>query len=39
MQIATLNVHGPAQVGNRNTQKIHNLFNKLLHHIEDIFSF
>lgn len=35
MQIATLNVHGPAQVGNGNTQNIHNVFNQLLQQIED----
>lgn len=34
MQIATLNVHGPAQVGNGNTQNIHNVFNQLLQQIE-----
>lgn len=35
MQIATLNVHGPAQVGNGNTQNIHNVFNQLLQQIEE----
>ncbi|KHT22172.1 MULTISPECIES: hypothetical protein [Pectobacterium] len=35
MQIATLNVHGPAQVGNGNTQNISNVFNQLLQQIED----
>lgn len=35
MQIATLNVHGPAQVGNGNVQNIHNVFNQLLQKIED----
>ncbi|MGQ3660654.1 hypothetical protein [Citrobacter braakii] len=34
MQIATLNVHGPAQVGNGNTHNIHNVFNQLLQQIE-----
>lgn len=34
MQIATLNVHGSAQVGNGNTQNIHNVFNQLLQQIE-----
>ena len=34
MQIATLNVHGPAQVGNGNTQNIHNVFNQLLEQID-----
>ncbi|GLH25588.1 hypothetical protein ENT52713_29840 [Enterobacter sp. 200527-13] len=34
MQIATLNVHGPAQVGSGNTQNIHNVFNQLLQQIE-----
>jgi hypothetical protein len=35
MQIATLNVHGPAQVGNGNVQNIHNVFNQLLQKIEE----
>ncbi|MBU9813406.1 hypothetical protein J1781_00795 [Rahnella sp. C60] len=35
MQIATLNVNGPAQVGNGNTQNIHNVFNQLVKNIED----
>ncbi|MBA0205761.1 MULTISPECIES: hypothetical protein [Pectobacterium] len=35
MQIATLNVHGPAQVGNGNTQNIHNVFNQLIQKIEE----
>lgn len=34
MQIATLNVHGPAQVGNGNVQNIHNVFNQLLQKID-----
>ncbi|PJH85541.1 MULTISPECIES: hypothetical protein [Pseudomonas] len=33
MQIATLNVHGPAQVGSGNVQNIHNVFNQLLQEI------
>ena len=35
MQIATLNVHGPAQVGNGNVQNIHNVFNQLLQKIDE----
>jgi hypothetical protein len=35
MQIATLNVHGPAQVGNGNIQNIHNVFNQILKEIND----
>ncbi|MCX8967071.1 hypothetical protein EHW66_19435 [Erwinia psidii] len=35
MQIATLNVHGPAQVGNGNTQNIHNVFNQILQQIDN----
>jgi hypothetical protein len=35
MQIATLNVHGPAQVGNGNLQNIHNVFNQLLQKIDE----
>jgi len=35
MQIATLNVHGPAQVGNGNVQNVHNVFNQLLQQIDD----
>ncbi|EKT4448945.1 hypothetical protein NPS49_07135 [Pseudomonas putida] len=35
MQIATLNVHGPAQVGNYNVQNIHNVFNQLLQKIDE----
>jgi hypothetical protein len=35
MQISTLNVHGPAQVGNGNIQNIHNVFNQILQKIED----
>ncbi|MES2027434.1 MAG: hypothetical protein V4448_17950 [Pseudomonadota bacterium] len=35
MQIATLNVHGPAQVGNGNVQNIYNVFNQLLQKIDD----
>lgn len=35
MQISTLNVHGPAQVGNGNVQNIHNVFNQLLQKIDD----
>ena len=34
MQIATLNVHGPAQVGNGNVQNIHNVFNQLIKDID-----
>lgn len=34
MQIATLNVHGPAQVGNGNVQNIHNVFNQLIKEID-----
>lgn len=34
MQIATLNVHGSAQVGNGNTQNIHNVFSQLIQQIE-----
>lgn len=34
MQIATLNIHGPAQVGNSNTQNIHTVFNQLVQQIE-----
>jgi|SRR5450830_244082 len=35
MQIATLNVHGPAQVGNGNVQNISNVFNQLLQKIDE----
>lgn len=35
MQIATLNVHGPAQVGNGNIQNISTVFNQLLRQIEE----
>lgn len=35
MQISTLNVHGPAQVGNGNTQNIHHVFNQLLQQIDE----
>lgn len=35
MQIATLNVHGPAQVGNGNVQNIHNVFNQIVKEIND----
>ncbi|MGK0149690.1 hypothetical protein [Pseudomonas putida] len=35
MQIATLNVHGPAQVGNYNVQNIQNSFNQLLQKIDE----
>lgn len=35
MQIATLNVHGPAQVGNNNIQNISTVFNQLLQQIEE----
>ncbi len=35
MQIATLNVHGPAQVGNGNVQNIHNVFNQLIEKIDE----
>lgn len=35
MQIATLNVHGPAQVGNHNVQNIHTVFNHLLQKIDE----
>lgn len=35
MQIATLNVNGPAQVGNGNIQNIHNIFNQLLQKIDE----
>ncbi|MBG0846650.1 hypothetical protein H3222_15645 [Pseudomonas chengduensis] len=35
MQIATLNVHGPAQVGNGNVQNIHNVFSQLLQQIDE----
>ncbi|OYT82130.1 MAG: hypothetical protein CFE50_16060 [Pseudomonas sp. PGPPP4] len=34
MQIATLNVHGPAQVGHYNVQNIHNVFNDLIARID-----
>ncbi|CAI1818986.1 Uncharacterised protein [Serratia proteamaculans] len=35
MQIATLNVHGPAQVGNGNIQNIENVFNQLIKGIDE----
>lgn len=35
MQIATLNVHGPTQVGNGNVQNINNVFNQLLQKIDE----
>lgn len=35
MQIATLNVHGPAQVGNGNVQNIHNVFHQIVKEIND----
>lgn len=35
MQIATLNVNGPTQVGNGNTQNIHNIFNQLVQSIDN----
>lgn len=35
MKIATLNVHGPAQVGNHNVQNISNVFNQLLQKIDE----
>lgn len=35
MQIATLNVNGPAQVGNGNTQNISNVFNQLNQKIDE----
>lgn len=35
MQISTLNVHGPAQVGNGNVQNIHNVFNQILQKIDE----
>lgn len=34
MQIATLNVHGSAQVGNGNVQNIHNIFHQLTKEID-----
>ncbi|MDR6742023.1 hypothetical protein RJO15_21070 [Herbaspirillum huttiense F1] len=35
MQIATLNVHGPAQVGNGNVQNIETVFNQLVQKIDE----
>ncbi|WP_455828528.1 hypothetical protein [Pseudomonas capeferrum] len=35
MQIATLNVHGPAQVGNHNVQNVHTVFTQLLQKIDE----